>query len=264
MRLSPSVTAAALCLFPSEAQRDVPSPGQPLTLRMTVTTPASQFDTSSEAQRRRGLKAHGTRNMLSVKYFRDAVEAWEEQGQQALNRMAFHDPSGFCNMIAKLMPQKIEHTTPTDGITDERLAQLLDIAEAALEKRQPLTLEASATRLPAYENADSHSTAEEGGGGPEHFGDAAGGGSTPTSRSDFSAEQPENPNKLKTGAEIAGEKSASVYDDRTPVTPYSSSHDIPHPVGRPFPKADHDVERSNKSALIEADEENSIDPASLF
>lgn len=236
---------------------------------MTAEKPASTFDTSPEAQSRRGKRRHGTRSILSEQLFKDLVVSWEEQGPAALARMAFHDFSGYVNMVARLMPQKIEHSTPTDGLTDERLAHLLDLADAALDARRPLTIDATAISLPNHEKTLGGAVSEEGVGGPECVGDAAGGGSTHTTRDAIADTTPHQFNGLKNSdapiAENANKLNtvSSVYDDRTPTTPFSESHQIPHPVGRPFPKPDHDVERSNKAALSDSDEEP-IDPASLF
>src|SRR4051812_43993652 len=127
---------------------------------MTAQAPNSLFDTSSEAQsvRRRGVR--GDRSKLAKRYFADLYEAWEEQGPIVLSRAAFHDPMGFARMVASLMPQKLEIVHPTDGLTDERLAQLLEMAEriAAL-KAQGFSL-ADTNRLIDV-------TPEEGGGGPD-------------------------------------------------------------------------------------------------
>lgn len=227
-------------------------------------------------------RPRGNRAILSDKLFASIVESWDEQGDPALARFAFHDPGGYCNMVARLMPQKIEHSTPTDGMTDERLSQLLDLAEGMVALR----LNGSTTHQLTHENRTIDVTPEEGGGGPSVAVDAAGGGSTSTSRGVFEDDTPQTLNNVN-GSEpkpdwapnsplsykaeeiealapirrSVEEQHQSAYDDRTPVTPYSSSHDIPHPVGRPFPKADHDVERQNKSALAETDD---IDPESLF
>jgi hypothetical protein len=220
---------------------------------MTVASPSSAFalDTSPEAQAARRRGKTGNRNKLAQRFFESTYAAWEEQGDQALRRAAFHDPMGFVNMVARLMPQKIEHLTPTDGMTDERLAQLLDLAEGMLRLR------ASHPHLLDHENGLIDVSLTKGGGGPDRSGDAAGGGSTSTIRD---AAEPERQEALN-GLNVSREHVDSVYDDRTPVTPFRSENAIPHPVGRPFPKEDHVVSAENRRGLELTDD---IDPASLF
>jgi hypothetical protein len=264
---------------------------------MTVPTPNSHFDTSPEAQSERGRRPKGaSRAKLAQRFFESTYTAWEEQGTAALRRAAFHDPMGFCNMIARLMPQKIEHVTPTDGMTDERLAQLLDLAEGMLRLR------ASHPHLLDHENGLIDVSPTKGGGGPERGGVAAGGGSTSTIRDtaagggststirDTAADRPNQPlNPLKpdwapnseqtytpeqldvlTPVRRKLEETDSIYDDRTPVTPFRSENDIPHPVGRPFPKEDHVVSAANRRGLeltaegVNEERSDEVDPASLF
>ena len=131
---------------------------------MTDETPRSYFDTSSEAQRersRRGRKT-GSRAKLAQRFFEDTYAAWEEQGPSVLARAAFHDPVAFANMVARLMPQKIEVSTPTDGMSDERLAEMLDFAErmAGLKAEQAKVLQgdviAAALPSPAHKLADEN------------------------------------------------------------------------------------------------------------
>src|SRR3989304_2943743 len=88
----------------------------------------------------------GSRAKPAQRFFEDTYGAWEEQGPSALARAAFHDPVAFANMVARLMPQKIEVSTPTDGMSDERLAELLDFAErmAGLKHEQAKVIQGEA------------------------------------------------------------------------------------------------------------------------
>lgn len=72
----------------------------------------------------------GSRNKLAGRFFDDLHALWSEQGESVLARAAFHEPMAFAAMVAKLMPQKLEISTPTSGMTDERLEQLIAFAEA--------------------------------------------------------------------------------------------------------------------------------------
>lgn len=75
----------------------------------------------------------GSRSLLANSFFRDLYGLWEEQGEQALRRAAFHDPVKFVGIVAQLMPQKIEVTQPTDGMSDERFEELIAMAEQMAE-----------------------------------------------------------------------------------------------------------------------------------
>lgn len=163
---------------------------------------------------------------------------------------------GFVSMVARLMPQKIEVSTPTDGMSDERLADMLELAAAIREGR---VIEGGATAVappllahrPADEIGSSHVPAEEGGGGPDRA-HLLGGVNTPHTIA---------PQRAETAASsVAKHNELEGADVLSP--PDSQNATLPYPVGRPFPKPDHVVERENRAKIAEA--EADIDPASLF
>ena len=100
-------------------------------------------------------RAKGSRNKLATSFFDNLYGLWGEQGEAVLRRAAFEKPMEFAAMVAKLMPQKLEITTPTEGMSEERFAELLDMAERmqalsaakamqAMEQNAPMTIEGSA------------------------------------------------------------------------------------------------------------------------
>ena len=121
----------------------------------------------------------GSRAKLAKRFFEDVYAAWEEQGESVIARAFFHDPVASMQMVARLMPQKIEISTPTDGMSDERLAEMLEYAErmaglraeaARVIQGQVIEGEPAAALLsPAHkladENPDLRNAAEAGGGG---------------------------------------------------------------------------------------------------
>lgn len=231
---------------------------------MTTETPSSFFDTSSEAQQARSRKARrtGSRAKLAQRFFEDTYAAWEEQGPSVLARAAFHDPVAFANMVARLMPQKIEVSTPTDGMSDERLAEMLEFAErmAGLKAEHAKVLQGSVAFLPSTahnlidENGASALTQEGRGGGPLR---EEGGGGKKTA-STQRADPAENATPEF--------KALNLPQDGAALTPQSTDATaaetpLPYPVGRPFVKPDHEVERENRRALARDED---IDPASLF
>lgn len=198
----------------------------------------------------------GSRAKLAQRFFEDTYAAWEEQGPSVLARAAFHDPVAFANMVARLMPQKIEVSTPTDGMSDERLAELLDFAErmAGLKAEQAKVLQgeviSAALPSPAHKLADENGlsldAAEAGGGGPLL---RMGGGGENTS-STLRADPAEAPDTTSNALNVLQPEAAHNDGEQ-------KSHN-PYPVGRAVPLQDHEVERRNRKAL------DDIDPASLF
>lgn len=225
---------------------------------MTAETPRSYFDTSSEAQRersRRGRKT-GSRAKLAQRFFEDTYAAWEEQGPSVLARAAFHDPVAFANMVARLMPQKIEVSTPTDGMSDERLAEMLDFAErmAGLKAEQAKVLQgeviSAALPSPPHKLTDENglctiSPAEGGGGRCAEMG--VGGENTSSTLRADPAEDPSRPFRALNGP--------SSSDLATPSSP------LPYPVGKPFATPGHVTEKQNRYGLSR---DEGIDPQSLF
>lgn len=204
-----------------------------------------------EVKPRRG-RPTGSRAKLAKRFFEDVYAAWEEQGESVIARAFFHDPVASMQMVARLMPQKIEISTPTDGMSDERLAEMLEYAErmAGLKAQaarviQGQVIEGDAAALPAPahkladENPDLRNAVEAGGGGPLR---RMGGGGENTSNAIAaadanSADTPQQHNTLEQAK-------------------------LPYPVGRPFPEPDHSVSARNRARLAEPSEP--IDPQSLF
>lgn len=107
----------------------------------------------------------GSRAKLAKRFFEDVYAAWEEQGESVIARAFFHDPVASMQMVARLMPQKIEISTPTDGMSDERLAEMLEYAErmaglraeaARVIQGQVIEGDAAALPSPAHKLADEN------------------------------------------------------------------------------------------------------------
>lgn len=194
----------------------------------------------------------GSRAKLAKRFFEDVYAAWEEQGESVIARAFFHDPVASMQMVARLMPQKIEISTPTDGMSDERLAEMLEYAERmaglkaeAAKVLQGQVIDAEPLAAPSLrshkltdENPDLLDPAEEGGGGPlRRMG--VGGENTPNTiaaAEAVSADTQERHNKLEQAKR-------------------------PYPVGRPFAEPDHSVSARNRANLQPIEP---VDPQSLF
>ena len=92
--------------------------------------PARSFGPHNLPAARASAKLNGTRPKLAKAFFKDVYAIWEEQGEAMLRRVAFHEPAKLLAIVAHLMPQKLEITTPTDGMSDERLEQLIELAQS--------------------------------------------------------------------------------------------------------------------------------------
>lgn len=224
----------------------------------------------------------GSRAKLAKRFFEDVYAAWEEQGESVIARAFFHDPVASMQMVARLMPQKIEISTPTDGMSDERLAEMLEYAErmAGLRAEAARVIQSDAAALPSPphavpampahkltdENADLLDPAEEGGGGPlRRMG--VGGENTPNTiaaeRAD-SADTPQQHNTLDSGNPARTCESCGVE-----LQPHEielcdrcgAPAVLPYPVGKPFPPNDAAVTARNKARLAGVDP---VDPESLF
>jgi len=111
---------------------------------MNVPTPSGRFVPGDP---RRGTKPKGTRNKVATAFFDDLHAIWTEQGEAVLRRAAFEKPMEFAAMVAKLMPAKLEISTPTHGLTDERFQELMDLAERQLAVSASMTIEGSAVEV---------------------------------------------------------------------------------------------------------------------
>lgn len=224
----------------------------------------------------------GSRAKLAKRFFEDIYAAWEEQGESVIARAFFHDPVASMQMVARLMPQKIEISTPTDGMSDERLAEMLEYAErmAGLRAEAARVIQSDAAALPSPphvvpampahkltdENADPRNAVEAGGGGPlRRMG--GGGENTPSTiaaeRAD-SADTPQQHNTLDSGNPARTCESCGVE-----LQPHEielcdrcgAPAVLPYPVGKPFPPNDAAVTARNKARLAGVDP---VDPESLF
>lgn len=194
----------------------------------------------------------GSRAKLAKRFFEDVYAAWEEQGESVIARAFFHDPVASMQMVARLMPQKIEISTPTDGMSDERLAEMLEYAErmAGLRAEAARVIQGDALASPgpaalpspphklADENGSAADCLEGRGGGPQgEMG--VGGENTPSTIAAERAETADTPERHNTLEQAI----------------------LPYPVGRPFAEPDHSVSARNRAALQQIDP---VEPNSLF
>lgn len=93
----------------------------------------------------------GARTKLANAVMVDTLAAWEKHGRIALDRLAVLEPDKFTTFIAKVLPKeiKVEHTTATEDMSDERLADLIDFADqmVTLKAKGAVIIEGHAVEL---------------------------------------------------------------------------------------------------------------------
>ena len=232
----------------------------------------------------------GSRAKLAKRFFEDVYAAWEEQGESVIARAFFHDPVASMQMVARLMPQKIEISTPTDGMSDERLAEMLEYAERMAGLRaeaarviqgqviegEPAALPSPAqsaappaslrSHKPADENGDLRNAVEAGGGGPLR---QMGGGGENTSHA-IAAAEPDRPDSRKEHNTLdSGNPARTCKSCGVELQPHEielcdrcgAPAVLPYPVGKPFPPNDASAAAKNRAQLEFIDP---VDPNSLF
>lgn len=180
------------------------------------------YQGGSRAGRKRGSRAK-----LGEKFLAALHEDFEQHGVEAIARVRFLRPDVYVQVLAKILPQKIEISTPTDGMTDERLAEMLEMAERMVALK---TIEGTAVDVTPRALAAPITG--------------------PTLKVDQEREA------LRVDLRAQHDRIEAVGAVKQAIA------SIPHPVGRPHPRPDHEVERINRAKLH--DDGGDIDPASLF
>jgi len=83
-------------------------------------------------------RPRGSRNKLTEAFLTDLNELWQEQGPAVLRRAAFESPIKFADMVARLLPAKIEvrDSSPIEDMEYDRIKQCLALLnELQLQQR---------------------------------------------------------------------------------------------------------------------------------
>lgn len=77
-------------------------------------------------------RPRGSRNKLTEAFLADLNELWQEQGPAIMRRAAFESPMKFADMVARLLPAKIEvkNESPFADWDHERLSVMLQAVSA--------------------------------------------------------------------------------------------------------------------------------------
>ncbi|WP_375397314.1 hypothetical protein [uncultured Sphingomonas sp.] len=200
--------------------------------------PATAFDSEDATDRdavtgqfltgRKGVggRKKGARARWSEQFMADIEAAWKEGGKSVIDRAMFHDPAGTLKALIGILPKhaKLEITTPIDGMTDEQLERMLEIAERFADGAV-----IDGTRMRNV---------------------------TPTLPPPL-ADAP--PTAAQIAAEALRRDMIDQHDALAAATPVLPSQVLPHPVGRAVPVSAREEERRNIAKL-----HDDVDPASLF
>lgn len=164
----------------------------------------------------------------------DIEAAWKEQGRSVIDRAMFHDPAGTLKALIAILPKhaKLEITNPVEEISDELLAIMLDLAEQRLAEQR-------LAESPMIEGTAMRNV-------------------TPTLPPPLADAPPTE------GAQRAEALRRNLHDQHDALAAVKSvipapALPLPHPVGKPFPAADYEVERRNLAKL-----HDDINPEDLF
>jgi hypothetical protein len=168
----------------------------------------------------------------------------------------------FASMVAKLMPQKLEITTPTDGLSDDRIEALITLAErmAALKAgvSPSMTIEGTARLI-------------EGEGGSPRSGDTRG------EVIDVAPYTTDNPKPLPVlvdlpppapvqPTKLSSLKAEPVYDDLSPTSGQTATEpaELQADSRKHIPKIGPGEIPTTKISSLKPVVDEEIDPASLF
>jgi len=198
----------------------------------------------------------GSRQAVATRFFNDLHALWQEQGEAVLRRAAFEKPMEFASMVAKLMPQKLEITTPTDGLSDDRIEALITLAErmAALKAgvSPSMTIDGTARLI-------------EGEGGSPRAGDTRG---EVIDVAPYTTDNPKHLLDLPPPAltKLSSLKAETVYDDLSPTPGQTATEptELPPDSRKHSPKIGPGEIPTTKISSLKPPSEEDIDPASLF
>lgn len=72
----------------------------------------------------------GSRNRMSEQFLADFAVVWEEQGIEALRKLATDDPAAFVRAAVSLIPKRFEHSGPDLGPIRTESEVITDIEAA--------------------------------------------------------------------------------------------------------------------------------------
>ena len=83
----------------------------------------------------------GSRTKLCKRLLEDLFADWQEGGVAAIKMMRIENPSGYCKMMASILPKELLFENTATELDDDQLAELIGhIREQLLARNEPLQL----------------------------------------------------------------------------------------------------------------------------
>jgi hypothetical protein len=104
-----------------------------------------RFQPGNNASGGKGGRPLGSRTKLCKRLLEDLFADWQEGGQAAIKMMRIENPSGYCKMMASILPRELlfETGSVSELADDELDAMITMLRERALAVRQEQALEIS-------------------------------------------------------------------------------------------------------------------------
>jgi hypothetical protein len=99
------------------------------------------FQPGNNASNGKGGRPLGSRNKLCRAVLEDLLADWAEGGIAAIRMMRIENPSGYCKMMASILPRELLFENSATELDDDQLAELIGhIRERLLTANEPLQL----------------------------------------------------------------------------------------------------------------------------
>jgi hypothetical protein len=77
------------------------------------------------------------RDRLSRAFLTAFADSFEKEGADAIKRVCMEDPSTYVRVAASLQPKELEITDPLRSLTDEKLAEVIELLTANIRAKAP-------------------------------------------------------------------------------------------------------------------------------
>lgn len=92
-----------------------------------ITSGRKQDGTFGEGNTFSRGRPKGSKHRLSEEFLCALTDDFEKHGAETIERMRESDPAAYIRVIASLMPKHIEADTPLAGLSDDELAEAIDL-----------------------------------------------------------------------------------------------------------------------------------------
>jgi hypothetical protein len=80
----------------------------------------------------------GLRDRISTAFLTGLADDFEKNGIAAIEAVRKNDPSSYLRVVASLQPKEIELKRPLEGVTDDKLAEAIDMLADVIRAQAPV------------------------------------------------------------------------------------------------------------------------------